>query len=57
MRASGKRRQFTLARLFAFVTLACALAAAGTRPDGIIWLKIILLAMIALWPWLFGHGG
>lgn len=57
MASSGKRRQFTLAKLFAFVTLACVFAAAMTRPDGVIWLTIFLLAIIALWPWLFGHGG
>jgi uncharacterized membrane protein YcaP (DUF421 family) len=57
MRTSGKRRQFTLAMLLVYVTLACMFAAAIARPDGIIWLTILLLAIIALWPWLYGHGG
>jgi hypothetical protein len=53
------RRQFTLRALFGWTTLACG-AAAGIallqNPYGMIPLAVIAVAILALWPWMFGKG-
>jgi hypothetical protein len=51
--------QFTLRALFGWTTLFCGLAASAFAPSpyGTLSLAVVLLSLIAFWPWLFGHGG
>ncbi len=53
------RPQCTLRGLFGWTTLAGGLAAGvfGPSPYGFLSLLVVLIASIALWPWLFGRGG
>jgi hypothetical protein len=50
--------QFTLRALFGWTTLFCGLAASAFAPSpyGTLSLAVVLLSLIAFWPWLFGHG-
>jgi hypothetical protein len=51
------RQRTTIRATFGWITLAAGVFASFIAPDGIIWLAIVVIALIIVWPWMFGHGG